>query len=405
MTQIVKIGKISTQIRGVSYSKNDAILKKEDGYLPVLRANNIQEQGLFLKDFVYIPESKISNKQKILIGDVVIAASSGSINLVGKAASAKENINAGFGAFCKILRPNIELVDPRYFANYFQTQKYRQIISNLAAGANINNLKNEHLDDLEIPLPPLSEQRRIASILDQADELRQKRQQAIEKLDQLLQATFIDMFGDPVSNPKGWDIKKLKELSTKIHSGNTPKGGAENYVDQGIVFLRSQNVWKNKVILEDVAYIDAETHAKMMKSSVKHEDLLMTKTGRINTENSSLGRAAIYLGKDDSANINGHVYLIRIKDGFNKYFILRILTLPDYYEYIRSVCVGGIDKRQLNKEHIENFPIIQPPMELQNKFFDIVQVIESQKPKLVEQLELAENLFRTLQNQAFNGTL
>ena len=218
MTQIVKIGKISTQIRGVSYSKNDAILKKEDGYLPVLRANNIQEQGLFLKDFVYIPESKISNKQKILIGDVVIAASSGSINLVGKAASAKENINAGFGAFCKILRPNIELVDPRYFANYFQTQKYRQIISNLAAGANINNLKNEHLDDLEIPLPPLSEQRRIASILDQADALRQKRQQAIQKLDQLLQATFIDMFGDPVSNPKGWDIKK--SLCTRQISQN-----------------------------------------------------------------------------------------------------------------------------------------------------------------------------------------
>ncbi|WP_411684434.1 restriction endonuclease subunit S [Acinetobacter indicus] len=259
--------------------------------------------------------------------------------------------------------------------------------------------------EILIPLPPIAEQRRIASILDQADELRQKRQQAIEKLDQLLQATFIDMFGDPVSNPKGWEVKKLSELSTKIHSGNTPKGGSENYVDQGIIFLRSQNVWKNKVILDDVAYIDAETHSKMMKSSVKHEDLLMTKTGRINTENSSLGRAAIYLGEDDSANINGHVYLIRIKDGFNKYFILRILTLPDYYEYIRSVCVGGIDKRQLNKEHIENFPIIQPPMELQNKFSNIVQVIESQKPKLLEQLDLAENLFKTLQQKAFNGTL
>ena len=298
---------------------------------------------------------------------------------------------------------NEQKIFPKYGFYFAQTLKPQ--LEKASSSTTLPIVNKSRFSDLEIKYPPLSEQRRIASILDQADELRQKRQQAIQKLDQLLQATFIDMFGDPVSNPKGWDIKKLKELSTKIHSGNTPKGGAENYVDQGIVFLRSQNVWKNKVILEDVAYIDAETHAKMMKSSVKHEDLLMTKTGRINTENSSLGRAAIYLGKDDSANINGHVYLIRIKDGFNKYFILRILTLPDYYEYIRSVCVGGIDKRQLNKEHIENFPIIQPPMELQNKFSDIVQVIESQKPKLVEQLELAENLFRTLQNQAFNGTL
>lgn len=177
-----------------------------------MRANNIQEQGLILDNLVYVPEHKISQKQRILSGDVIIAASSGSIDVVGKAASAKEDINAGFGAFCKILRPNTKLVDPRYFANYFQTKKYRQIISSLAAGANINNLRNEHLDDLEILLPPLSEQRRIASILDKADELRQKRQQAIEKLDQLLQATFIDMFGDPVSNPKGWDIFKSKSL-------------------------------------------------------------------------------------------------------------------------------------------------------------------------------------------------
>lgn len=296
-------------------------------------------------------------------------------------------------------------VDTDYFYHLLGSDFMYRKFTGLAAGAVVKNLNTELVKSVSVPLPPLAEQRRIASILDQADELRQKRQQAIEKLDQLLQATFIDMFGDPVSNTKGWEVKKLSELSTKIHSGNTPKGGSENYVDQGIIFLRSQNVWKNKVILDDVAYIDAQTHAKMMKSSVKHEDLLMTKTGRINTQNSSLGRAAIYLGEDDSANINGHVYLIRIKDGFNKFFILRILTLPDYYEYIRSVCVGGIDKRQLNKEHIENFPIIQPPMELQNKFSDIVQVIESQKPKLLEQLELAEDLFNTLQQKAFNGTL
>lgn len=272
-------------------------------------------------------------------------------------------------------------------------------------GGSLLRARPAFVSKIKVTLPPLEEQRRIASILDKADELRQKRQHAIGKLDQLLKATFIDMFGDPVSNPKGWPVKKLKDLSIKIHSGNTPKGGSENYVNEGIIFLRSQNVWKNKIILDDVAYIDAKTHAKMLKSSVKHEDILMTKTGRINTDNSSLGRAAIYLGADDSANINGHVYLIRIKKEFNKYFILNILTLPDYYEYIRSVCVGGIDKRQLNKEHLENFPIISPPSELQQKYSEIVKVIEKQKPILYKQLEIQENLFKALQNKAFSGTL
>ncbi|AVF45145.1 MULTISPECIES: restriction endonuclease subunit S [Acinetobacter calcoaceticus/baumannii complex] len=347
----------------------------------------ISELGLKNSASNLIAKGTIIIPTRMALGKVVISEIDVAINQDLKAVFVKDK----------------ETLDVKYLLRFLESNK--ENIASMGKGATVKGITLDQLKAIKIPLQPLAEQRRIASILDQADELRQKRQQAIEKLDQLLQATFIDMFGDPVSNPKGWDIRKLSDLSTKIHSGNTPKGGSENYVDKGIIFLRSQNVWKNKVILDDVAYIDAATHAKMIKSSVKHEDLLMTKTGRINTENSSLGRAAIYLGEDDSANINGHVYLIRIKEGFNKYFILRILTLPNYYEYIRSICVGGIDKRQLNKEHLENFPIIQPPIELQNKFSDIVKVIESQKPKLIEQLALQENLFKTLQNKAFSGTL
>lgn len=369
----------------------------------VIRIGDLQEGSIQTESALTVDAAqyKISDNFKIQDKDILMALSGAT---VGKIAVASDgDVGAYINQRVAVIRAKDEITAD-YLKFFFSGEFLDELLKN-AGGAAQPNLSPKQLLLMEIPFPPLAEQRRIASILDQADELRQKRQQTIEKLDQLLQATFIDMFGDPVSNPKGWEVKKLSELSTKIHSGNTPKGGSENYVDKGIIFLRSQNVWKNKVILDDVAYIDAETHAKMMKSSVKHEDLLMTKTGRINTENSSLGRAAIYLGEDDSANINGHVYLIRIKDSFNKFFILRILTLPDYYEYIRSVCVGGIDKRQLNKEHIENFPIIQPPMELQNKFSDIVQVIESQKPKLLEQLDLAENLFKTLQQKAFNGTL
>ena len=187
------------------------------------------------------------------------------------------------------------------------------------------------------------------------------------------------MFGDPINNPMGWQVKKLKDISTKILSGNTPKGGSEVYVDDGIMFFRSQNVWRNKLVLDDIAYIDDETHKKMQKSSLKHGDILMTKTGRINTENSSLGRASMYLGEDDKANINGHVYLIRLRDEIINEFVLFILTSKEYREYIRSVCVGGIDKRQLNKEHIEEFPIIFPPVEEQKKFVRYVKQVDKLK--------------------------
>ena len=195
------------------------------------------------------------------------------------------------------------------------------------------------------------------------------------------------MFGDPIKNPKGWNVKKLKDISTKILSGNTPKGGNQVYVKAGITFFRSQNVWKNRLEFDDIVYIDEATHQKMKKSSLKNKDLLITKTGRINTENSSLGRAAMFLGKDDSANINGHVYLVRLKENIINEFILFILITDEYREYIRSVCVGGIDKRQINKEHLEEFPIIFPPIELQNKFVDFVKQVDKLKFEIYRNLK------------------
>ena len=110
-----------------------------------------------------------------------------------------------------------------------------------------------------------------------------------------------------------------------------------------------------------------------------HKDILITKTGRINTENSSLGRAALYLGKDNSANINGHVYLVRLKDFVIPEFVVTILTGEAYRKYIRKVCVGGIDKRQINLDQVEDFPIIMPPMEQQKLFADYLDQIDKSK--------------------------
>lgn len=111
----------------------------------------------------------------------------------------------------------------------------------------------------------------------------------------------------------------------------------------------------------------------MKKSSLKHKDILITKTGRINTENSSLGRAALFLGKDDSANINGHVYLVRLDGSVVPEYVISILTSEAYRKYIRKVCVGGIDKRQINLDQVEEFPIILPSVEQQNEFATFVE--------------------------------
>jgi type I restriction enzyme S subunit len=207
-----RVGDVAEQIRGVTYAKGDVYDRPTPGAVPVLRAGNIQDGGLLLDDdLVYVLQDRISPEQYLRPGDVVVATSSGSLDVVGKAGRVELEMRASFGAFCKVLRPSPD-VDSRYFAHWFSTPGYRRRVSNLAAGANINNLRNEHLDDLDIPVPSMAEQVRIADLLDKADAIRRKRKAAIALADDLLPSTFLDMFGDPVSNPKGGPVLTLEAV-------------------------------------------------------------------------------------------------------------------------------------------------------------------------------------------------
>jgi type I restriction enzyme S subunit len=221
MIQTVKIGDLCDQIRGVTYSKEDASDGPGIDLVPILRAGNITDAGLVFDDLVYVPRSCVAEKQMVKKHDVIVAASSGSLDVVGKTAQATCDYAGSFGAFCKVLRPK-QIVEPRYFAHYFKTKAYRRIISQKAAGANINNLRSGDLEDLEIPLPAFSDQRRIADILDRADALRAKRRSALARLDELTQAIFIEMFGDPGDNPKAWPMATLADLFD-IARGGSPR--------------------------------------------------------------------------------------------------------------------------------------------------------------------------------------
>lgn len=187
--ETVRLGDVAEQIRGVTYSKGEAIDTPTSGYVALVRAGNIGEAGLHMDDLIHVPATRVSPRQWLRVDDVVVASSSGSLSVVGKAARVVGSIDATFGAFCKVLRP-FSGIDAGYFAHYFRTAEYRRYISSVAAGANINNLRNEDLDRIEIPLPPLPEQRRIAAILDEADALRARAARAADTMFGLRAANF-----------------------------------------------------------------------------------------------------------------------------------------------------------------------------------------------------------------------
>ena len=293
------------------------------------------------------------------------------------------NVDTAFG-----LNANKEYLLPKflyYFCLDYNFERHNKAVT-------IPSLTKADLLKIDIPLPPKSTQLAIVSELDKINELIRLKKEQLKDFDNLAQSLFYEMFGDPVENEKGWEVKKLGEISSLICNGNTPKGGSEVYVDNGILFLRSQNVWKNRLDLDDVAFIDEATHKTLKKSALNHHDLLITKTGRVNTENSSLGRTALFEGEDGSANINGHVYLVRLKEGMVHKYVLYILISNSYRELIRRTCVGGIDKRQLNKNHIEDFPIIFPPLSLQRLFAQRIEQIEREKSEVQKSIQDLETL-------------
>ncbi len=325
-------------------------------------------------------------------GDILISvrAPIGAINIADR----KCCIGRGLAA----IRGN-EKIQSRFIYYLLLASKDKLVAQ--GTGSTFKSIGKDALYNLLMPSVSLATQSRIVSELDLLQSLIDKQKAQLKELDTLAQSIFYDMFGDPVENEKGWEVKKLKYLSSLITNGTTPKGGAEVYVDDGILFLRSQNVWRNRIEYDDIAHIDAKTNAKMYKSVLHHNDILITKTGRINTENSSLGRAALFTGQTGTANINGHVYLIRLLDGVSHIFIIQILTSQAYREYIRKVCVGGIDKRQINKEQVDDFPIILPPLSLQQSYANKIEAIEKQKSAISKSIAETEKLFEYTMDKYF----
>ena len=381
----VKLGEVATFINGYAFKPQAWSSEGKE----IIRIQNLTKTS---KEINYY-SGTIDKKYIVEDGDILISWSGtlGVFQWCGKSAVLNQHI-------FKVVFDKMD-IDKSYFK--YVVEKGLQDAIKHTHGSTMKHLTKKYFDNIMVSYTNLREQQRIASELDLLSKLILRRQEQLEEFNILVKSRFNEMFGDPILNDMGWEVTKLGELTNKISSGNTPKGGSQVYVDKGIMFFRSQNVWKNKILLDDIAYIDDQTNRNMKDTILEHGDLLITKTGRVNTENSSLGRTAQYLGQSGKANINGHVYLVRINSDISKRFILEILISNAYRDYIRRICVGGIDKRQLNKNHIEDFPIILPPLSLQNEFADFVDQVDKSQLAIQKSLEELETLKKSLMQEYF----
>ena len=287
-----------------------------------------------------------------------------------------------------------EFVDKHYL-RYALNSLIIKIIDQAHGGVGLKHITKAKLEEVQIPLPPLEQQRRIAFILDQADKLRQKRQQAIEKLDQLLQATFIDMFGNPISNPKGWEVGCIGDMLESVKYGSSDKATLEGEIP----ILRMNNLtYSGEMDLRDLKYITKVQADE--KYLVKEGDILFNRTN----SKELVGKTAVYVGPEPMAYA-GYLVRGRTKENFAPEYISAFLNSPWGKEKLQSMCKSIVGMANINAKEFQSIVLPIPPENEQMHFKARVLAIREKKQLLVNQLNVFETLFKSLQNQAFNGTL
>lgn len=339
----------------------------------------ISELGLKNSASNLITKGTIIIPTRMALGKVVISEIDVAINQDLKAVSVKDK----------------EKLDVKYLLRFLES--YKENIASMGKGATVKGITLDQLKAIKVPLPPLAAQRRIASILDQADELRQKRQQAIEKLDQLLQATFIDMFGDPVSNPKGWEAKPIDNICANIVDCVNKTAPIVEY-ETPYKMIRTTNVRNHKVDISSVRYVEKETFDKWNRRlTPKRGDVILTREAPV-------GEVGI-LESDDSVFLGQRLMLYRVNLELTTPEYLLYFLMSDNLKMQYEQMSSGSTVKHLSVPQCSKWSIYLPPLELQLKFSEFYKMIHANLELMRISYNKADTLFKSLQNQAFSGTL
>jgi type I restriction enzyme S subunit len=286
---------------------------------------------------------------------------------------------------------------------YYYLSGNMHLLENGFKGAGLKHISKGYIEDLEIPLPDLKSQQKIAEILDTADQLHQYNKQLIEKYDALKKSLFLEMFGDLVNNAKGWDKKTLKEISIRFSDG--PFGSnlkTEHYSETGIQVIRLQNIGINKFNDKenDKSFVN-ETHYNnvLKKYSCYPNDIVIATMGNPNI------RACVIPNNITVAVNKADCVLLRVNSNIaNQIYIANLLNLEAFLNLAISF-IHGQTRSRISSGQLAKILVPIPPINLQNQFAERVQLMETQKQQAQEALAKSEDLFQSLLQRAFKGEL
>lgn len=453
---------ISKIIRGVSYGKSDAFQSEFDNSCLILRGGNIQDGEIVDgKDNVYVPLDLIKKEQFIQEHDVVIVGSTGSKNLIGKAATSLfDSDKISFGAFLMNIRA-FEPINKRYFSYYFQTNYYREAIRNLAGGVNINNIRKEYIENLYFPLPPLAEQNRIVAKLDALFAqleiiktsmakvpllLKDFRQQVLtqavtgklteewrkgkelgdmfdfisnisnereKNYEELVKIAKKEKIKKPKKdfefvfkkhpNKENWCIAKLENLVYMSARIGWKGLKAEEYTESGPLFIsvHSLNYGEN-VNYEKAYHISEERFLESPEIMLEENDILLCKDG------AGIGKLGIVKNLKEKATVNSSLLVIRGKEAFVNKFLFYFFSGPAL-QNIAKERITGTAIPHLFQRDIKEFYVDIPPLEEQQEIVSRVESLFAKADVIEKQYEILkakiDSLPQAILHKAFKGEL
>ena len=281
-----------------------------------------------------------------------------------------------------------EKIISEYLYYVLKTLRYDNLSDRAVMGATLNKKK---LNQIVIPLPSIIVQKKIVNLLNKAEELIDKRKAQIEALDQLTQSVFLEMFGDPVTNPNGWEIVNLQDIADYF-IGLTYK--PNDVSDEGIVVLRSSNIQNGVIDLNDIVRVKKEVNDKLL---VKQNDILMCSR---NGSARLVGKVALIPELEERMTFGAFMTIIR-----SRYYCY----LYNYFQssaFRRQITSGATTTiNQITKKMLNYVKLPLPPTSLQNEFAHKVEQIQHQKEILQTSLLELENMYNSLMQKAFKGEL
>ena len=290
-----------------------------------------------------------------------------------------------------------------YLFYFLRTPDTVNLATSRCSGANLPRLSPKQLASFKIPLPPFAEQKRIAGILDAADALRAKRREALAQLDTLLQSTFLDMFGDPVTNPMGWEINWFDNWLDNIDSGWSPKClNRKALIGEWGVLKLGAVTWCE--FDESAQKALPPSLAPRPELEVAPGDLLFT---RKNTHDLVAAVAYVHNVRP-RLMLSDLIFRLRLKSGIEMKptFLWQLLIQPKQRRVIQKFAGGSAGSMpNISKAKLKTLQLIKPPLDLQNRFATIVESVEEQKARQCAHLAELDTLFASLQSRAFRGDL